>query len=451
MTGRFFDPGYGLKAREVARTLQAIGPLRFGIDDRFWAYEDGVWSPADALVHKRIVRLLDERYRPHHAQTVREVLRAELDPLEIAPVEMFINVYNGMIDWRHGELLPHNELYFSTVQLPVTYHPEAECKHFDAFLAESVAPDDIARVWEMIGYLMLSGNPLQRTFLLTGGGGNGKGVLLEVVKHLLGSSAIAAVPLHEFAISQFATAELFGKLANICGDIDAQFIESTARIKEITGEDTVKGERKFGQPFYFRPWCKMIFSANEIPAAADSSSGWTRRFEVVGFPNRPRYPDSTLKDRLTTTAELRGVAAHAVAALRVLMSRREFSHGAAAAAAHEQFRVINNKVLEWIAETCDYPNPTKWYDRRDLYKAYKRWDAEYGGGRPLGSKRFYGLLRQVEGMRETRHDGQFGFRGLRLRLDIAYGVALDGRDTDGGQDYSAPVLPPDDNQLDLGF
>lgn len=421
MSESYFDPAYGLKALKAARAVESFGPLRFGIDDRFWAYEEGVWSPANPLVHRRIVRLLGERYRPHHGQAVREVLRAELEQLEIAPVEAYINVYNGMVAWRTGELISHDQLYFSTVQLPVTFHPDAQCPQFDAFLAEAVAPDDIARVWEMIGYLMMSGNPLQRTFLLTGGGGNGKGVLLEVIKHLLGIAAIAAVPLHEFAISQFATAELFGKLANVCGDIDASFIESTARIKEITGEDTVKGERKFGQPFYFRPWCKMIFSANEIPAAADSSSGWTRRFEVINFPNRPLAPDPTLKDRLTSTQELRGVAAHGVAALRVLMGRRAFSHGAAALAAHEQFRVINNKVLEWIAETCDYPNPSKWYDRRELYKAYKRWDADYGGGRPLGSKRFYALLRQVEGMREVLHDGWHGFYGVRLKVDIAYG------------------------------
>jgi len=444
VSARFFDPGFGLKARAVAHAVQSLGPVRFGIDDRFWAYENGVWSPADTLVHKRIVRLLDERYRPHHGQTVREVLRAELEPLEIAPTESYINVYNGMVDWRHGEVMPHDPLYFSTVQLPVTYHPEAQCPQFDAFLRQVVAPDDIARVWELIGYLMMSGNPLQRTFLLTGGGGNGKGVLLDVIKHLLGSTAIAAVPLHEFAISQFATAELFGKLANICGDIDASFIESTARIKEITGEDTVKGERKFGQPFYFRPWCKMVFSANEIPAAADSSSGWTRRFEVIGFPNRPAHPDPTLKDRLSTTGELRGIAAKAIEALRALMSRREFSHGAAAAAAHEQFAVINNKVLEWIAEACDYPNHIKWYDRRELYKAYKRWDAEYGGGRPLGSKRFYALLRQVEGMREVLHDGWHGFYGLMLRSDIAYGHAIRLEpEVEVENGSPLPVEPPD--------
>lgn len=450
---RFFHPDYGLKAMAAAHEVVSQGPVMFGVDDRFWTYDNGVWSPDERLIRKRIVALLGDRYRPHHRVAIREVMSALVDEFQMAPVSTYINVYNGMIDWnaRGGpDRIPHDQRYLSSVQLPVSYVEGAQCPDFDAFLEQVVPPDDVQRVWEMLGYLMMSGNPLQRAFLLTGGGGNGKGVLLEVVKALLGEQNCAAVPMHEFAKSQFVTAELHGRLANVCGEIDSTYIESTARIKEIVGDDRMKGERKGKDPFYFKPWCKMIFSANEIPATADSSRGWSRRFEVINFPNQPR-PDPTLKERLIRTDSLRGIAAHAIDALRTLMARGEFSRGDAAVRAHLEFRMKNNKVLAWVNDEAELM-PGRFYGRQDLLHAFRRWDVHNNpAARPMGSNTFYERLRQIEGIREAKIKGNRGFYGLFLHRDMEY---IDGTPDDEEElPPTAPSLklPPDWTQPELGL
>jgi phage/plasmid-associated DNA primase len=157
----------------------------------------------------------------------------------------------------------------------------------------------------------------------------------------------------------------------------------------------------------------------------------------------------TLKHRVTTTAELRGIAAVAIDALRGLMERRTFTRGRSAVHAHEQFAEANSVVLRWIREDADWPNPSHWYDRRELYRAYKRWDGEYGGGRPLGSNKFYARLRQVEHMHEIRRQGLHGFVGLLLRRDIAYGHAVT-----AGPDLDDPVaeseIATEQQAFDLG-
>lgn len=427
----FFDPAYGLKAWAVAEAVESAGPLRRGTDGRFWAYDGGVWAPAGDVVHGRIVRLLRDRYRPHHKQAVVDVLLSELDVMHVRPAARFVNMVNGLVVWaddRGPTLIEHHPESDSTVQLAVEWDPDARCDEFERFLAEAVAPDDQLRVWQLIGYLMMSGNPLQRLFLFTGGGGNGKGVLLDVIRAILGPSNVANVPLHDFADNRFATAELVGKLANICGDIDTTFIEKTGLIKQLSGEDSIKAERKGEHPFHFDFFGKMLFSANAIPTAADSSAGWLRRWEIVNFPNAPAAPDIGLKRRLTAPESLRGIAARALRALPALMLKRAFSRGESAESAHKDFAERNNLILAWLAdeERGGYLDPSSWYPRKALYLPFRRWYAEDNpSGRVMGTQTFYERVRQIKAVRETTRNGTRGFAGIRLHVDTHTVTAAD--------------------------
>lgn len=436
---RFFNDD-GLRARAAAAAIVDAGPIRFGPDGHFWVYADGLWSPGEPVVHQRIVRLLDQRYRPAHGQTIRDVLRATVEAIEIAPVPSLINVENGMIDWNAPyapALVPHDAKHLSTVQLPWRWaEGPSSCADFDAFLDAAVAPDDIARVWELVGYLLMSGNPLQRMFLLTGGGGNGKGVLLAVIRALLGRRNVAAVALTDFVDNRFAAADVHGKLCNICGDIDTTFIEKTGKIKALSGEDEVRGERKNEHGFGFEWWGKAIFSANGVPTSADPSEGWLRRWEIVNFPNKPIKKDPGLKRRLTTRSSIEAIMIRAVLALRELMDRGEFSRGSAAESAHHTFAVRNNKLLAWIEDEA-YLDPSSFYPRKHLLARFRSWDNhENPGGRAMGSHLFYERLRQVDGVREVKVQGTYGFRGLRLLTD-AHVVQID----DDQDDQKVPLGP----------
>jgi putative DNA primase/helicase len=417
---RFFSPDYGLMAGRLADAVERGGPLLADNDDRIWVYEGGVWRPDAGDVRRRAVALLGERYRPAHYRTLTEVLGGSLERFEPAPVSGMINVRNGLLLWNGDpdpHLIEHNAECPSTVQLPVTWDPTAECPEFDAFLESAIPEDDRQRAWEVIGYLMMSGNPLQRLFLLSGSGGNGKGVFLNVVRALLGKPNMSAVPLQEFSDSQFATAELFGKLANVCGDIDATFIQNTGRIKELSGDDEMKGERKFGHPFYFRFWGKAIFSANAIPGASDSSRGWLRRWEVIEFPYTPTNPDPNLSKRVTTEEELAGIAVKAVDALRQMMRTRTFSTGESSEKSHQEFAEKANRVIRWINDPDS--NVTRGEDVFNkgtvLLRAFRAWEEEDSGSRnnATSSQRFHELARQA-GLTPVVKRGNRGFYGLRV-------------------------------------
>jgi putative DNA primase/helicase len=413
--------GDGLYAVKAARAVLEAGPLMVDAQGVFWVYADGVWRPDETgiEIRRRTVRLLGERYRPTHSRTVREVLSTLCERFEVGPASAVINFRNGMLRWAGDPdpvLVDHHPEFMSTVRVPLDWDPSATCPLFDEFLAAAVPADDLERAWQVLGYLLMSGNPLQRMFMLTGTGGNGKGVYLNVIHGLLGNDNTAAEPLHDLAETRFSAAELHGKLANICGDIDATFLQNTANIKKLCGDDRMKGEFKNERQFYFRFWGKAIFSANAIPGTSDSSRGWTRRWEVVPFPYAPTKPDPTLSDRIVAS-ELPGIAVRAIDALRSLMSAGEFSRGESADLAHSEFAEKANRVLRWINDPDSNVRPEidTWNKGTILLSAFRQWETydQGNGHKDIGSQRFNELARQA-GLTPSKRRGQRGYYGLHV-------------------------------------
>jgi putative DNA primase/helicase len=410
----------GLKALKASEEVLKLGPLRYGSDSQFWAYSGGVWSPGEDVVHGRIVRTLGDRYRPAHNNAIRDVTRALVDRIDCSPVPRFINFTNGLLDWRAPggpQLVAHSPDVPTTVQLTIPWDPKAECADFRAFLDDVIPADDLMRVWEVIGYMLLSGNPLHRAFLLAGGGRNGKGAFMRTLLSLMNPDNVSNVPLHDLSASRFATAQLFGKLANVCGDIDATYLENTGRLKEITGEDQVQAEHKFGQPFRFTAWCSMLFSANEIPGSADSSKGWVDRWEVIPFPKYVgNRVDKTLEPRMQTQASLQGIAAAAVSALRVLMDREAFRTTETAQAAKVEFQRKSNPLYTWIDERMTVTGEDGDFVKGQvLFEDFKVW-ADMVGMRDTGRTKFYARLKQLGdlGVTPVKRNGTDGYKGIKL-------------------------------------
>jgi putative DNA primase/helicase len=403
----------GLKAYEAAAYVTKLGPLAKDRAKEFWAYEGGVWRFRPEEVSDRVVAVLKNKYRNSHLTNIQTIVRSKAPVISFDPVPEVINCRNGMLDWRTGELKDHDPAAMSTVQLPWDWDPEAQCPAFHKFLEEVMEPDMVQMAWEFVGYMMYSGNPLQLAFMLHGKGRNGKGTLIRVLKALLGEENITAASLNSLSSNKFAVAELAGKLANLAGDIDATYQESTAQFKAITGEDVLYAERKFGHPFTFTSYAVPVFSANKIPGSADTSEGYRRRWVVLPFL---RYFSEEEKDPYLSAkllAELPGIAAHGVRALRVLMDRGRFEFGETALKAQDEFARAIDVVREWVDDACDR-DPDAWSTRAALYQSFKSWCAA-NGSKAMKAATFYERLDQA-GFRAASKKGQSrGYYGLFVR------------------------------------
>jgi putative DNA primase/helicase len=85
--------------------------------------------------------------------------------------------------------------------------------------------------------------------MLLGPGSNGKSVLLKLIVSLLGRDNVSSVTLQALSDDRFAKAQLFGKLANVAGDLDSKPVEKSGAFKMLTGEDVITAEAKYRQPF----------------------------------------------------------------------------------------------------------------------------------------------------------------------------------------------------------
>lgn len=405
----------GLLARDLAHDVMETVTCGLGsTDGRLYVYETGLWIPDDGRILATLTTILGNRYRKSHATNAIDIIRtSEIPRISCEPVPDHINVRNGMIDWRTRELLPYNPEYRSTVQLPVDYDPDAACPRFDQFLADVLPADCIAFMWELIAYTIYSGNPFHIAVLLYGKGRNGKGTLIRVLKRLLGERNVSSVTLYELVENRFRAACLYGKLANLAGDLDGRWLDNTATFKAMTGGDTIQGEFKYGAVFDFTPWALPFYSMNKPFSSADSSEGWWARWTVVPFPNSFYGRENRNLDReLQTGDELRGILARAVDALPALLARGRLQEPASVREAKKQFIASSDTLRHFVDENCEL-DPDAWVDRGKLYHAYST-HAHDNGSKVMSNREFYNRIEQIHGVQAHRKTGARGFKGIRL-------------------------------------
>jgi P4 family phage/plasmid primase-like protien len=403
----------GLNVQRLAVEIADGARLVLGHDGRLYRYLGGVYRPdGDTYVRVRTRELLGERCKRRHFDEVLAWFRAHYPAVGERPPARWINCTNGLLDWHTLQLHPHDPDVLSTVQIPVAWNPDAACPTIDRYLAEDLPADAIDFALEIMGYSTYCGNPFRKAILLLGVGRNGKTIFLGLVLALVGAENASAVPLQVFAENRFAPAELYLKLANVCGDLDARAIRRTDTFKMITGGDPVLAERKYGHPFKFAPFALPLFSANEAPISSDQSEAWFDRWIIVPFERRftEEEADPHLLDKLTTPSELEGLLVQAVHALRRLMTRGHFAIPDSVQQAGHRYRDRLDTVRAFVAEECTL-DPDAWTPRSQLYGTYRNW-AQEGGRLPVSAATFNDHLRRLDGIEEAGRKGIRGWSGI---------------------------------------
>lgn len=369
----------GKLAKKIANGL-AIGP-----DGDFWLYEGGVFRPAPHVVRNRMVEHLGNRYRSGLVTSVEDVLRAIGLPVLPSSPEYgswyeWINLKNGMYNWKTDHFEAHNPRFMSTVQLPIEYDRNAKCPAFNSWLDEVVPGDMNELMWEVTGYILMTGNPKQTAILLHGPEGTGKSTKMRVWECLLGRENISAQSLKSLTENRFAASSLFMKTANILGDIDASYMRDSSLFKAITGGDTFTAERKYKDGFEFRPFAVPIFSANKTWQSLDDTGGYFRRWVVLPFTQK--VDRSKPFDERDLYAESAGIFNRAMGALRELKARGEFDIRGTAREAREKFEEDSDPLRFWLSEDksiqADRGNESYRVNRTHLHTQYMLWCKDNG-------------------------------------------------------------------------
>lgn len=294
-------------------------------------YEKGVYRPNGTPHIKEMVeRAVDGKNIT--GKTVSEVLGhiqrrtyINRDEFDVGDNEVLLK--NGVLNTENFEFTKHDPERYFLLQVPVKYDTDADCPKFKNFL-EEVLPNKIERdtIIELFGYCLVKNYSIQKWFMFLGEGSNGKGTLLSTLRTFLGAENISAVELQEFE-KPFSIAELYGRLANIVGDLSAKELYHSGRLKSLTGGDLLLAEKKFQNPFNFVNHAKLIYSANELPKTFDGTMAFWRRVMLINF-TETFTNDGDIKDlwkEFTTEEEMSGILNLAIEGIQRLKDNQKFT------------------------------------------------------------------------------------------------------------------------------
>lgn len=377
-----------------------------GVEGDIYEYRDGVYVRDENVVTRRVAAALGAKY----STTVLSHVHAHLLNIELPEVGLpdlpsgylpYIVLENGIYWWQDDKLEDHSSALGALTKLPIKHDPIAKPHSFLEWLGQVLGDDaELHRhMWEVLGYLLMTGNPLQKIFLLYGEGGNGKGTMLRVLRRLLGRANYSSISMHQLVDDRFATSGLYGKTANISGDLSSRFLSDPQILKEITGGDSISASRKFGHSFEFVPYAVPIFASNEFFRTSDNSIGWRRRWEVIDFVQK--VDNGNPFDEQLLFDDAAGIFNYAMEGLRRLMLRGKFAPPEAAREATTRLHDAADPLMLWLDEDeAVTQGPDQSSPSADVYKRYSGW-CRRNGYTPLASGPLGQRLKQL-GITRTR-------------------------------------------------
>lgn len=426
------DPNRKYTVSELADTLRVnrnfiTSPIDSGgVGVQLMLYSDGVYKPNGADVARRMSdKILGKTSRPDTINSIVELIkeRTKISDEFLNPrAQELVNTINGMYSWKEEKLYPHSAELLSTFQLNAVYDPEAVSGVLDTFLSQVLRPEDVLLMEEILGYLMIPTTKYQKAFMFVGEAANGKSTLLHMLSAFISEGNISRLSLQQLEDSPFSAAELQGKLINVYADIPAVKLEKSDVFKSIVSGDTIKAERKYGQPFILRTAARLMFSANEFPRSADSSAAYFRRWIIVNFPNRfeGKSADPDLSKKLTHPRVMSALLNRALTGLKRLEDQGHFSETESSAMQAEKYKTENNSSYAFIRDCLEKAPVKSVIPKSALFERYQHWCTENGIKFGESTQKFNKTIELALGVKEVR----IGEKKIRNWAGVAFQGAM---------------------------
>jgi len=210
-------------------------------------------------------------------------------PLDSHPY--LLNLKNGTIDLKTGELQEHDPADYITKLAPVEYKPDASCPKWKDFLNRAFEdfPAGITYLQKILGYAMTSDVSEKCFFIFYGpDGSNGKSMLINVVRAILGADyriQIAAESLTVNRVSAIRSdiARLMGFRFGTTSETNEAIRFNEAMIKSLTGSDPMTARKLYQNDIEFTPELKLFIATNARPHFNLSDPAMMSRVVIIPF------------------------------------------------------------------------------------------------------------------------------------------------------------------------
>jgi len=401
-----------------------------------WHSHSGYWrGVTDALIGRRAVlpaikQALDDEETSCLVGAVTNLMRVKVAASHLPGSVLtphVINTANCELHYENDGWVrkPHDKSMFRTAATPYSYDPMATCPIWDKSVRQMLAgfPDVEAQVVlleAMIGLtLTTSASTFEKFIYLYGPGGNGKSVILAVVKAVVGANACSAVQMSEMD-NRFQLASMHGKLANLITEVGVNDVLPDDVIKSLVSGETKTVEHKNKPPFEMESTATLWFAANHQAAVRDYSDAFFQRAIVFHLPHTFRgtkNEDLTLKHRIVFEAQ--GIFNRALAAYTNIL-RDGIILPASVVENVRTWRREADQVLEF-AEDALVIKPNGGVTQSELYNTYLEWCQRVKGNKRhmMGQKALNRRLERIEGVAITGQRGS-GNKAMARGIDLKH-------------------------------
>lgn len=327
------------------------------INGQLHVYKDGIYTAGYRNIEYMMLKAYPQMKDAQRKEVLKyiEVMCPDNEPTADANLIAFKNgVYNIATDVM-SDFSPDVVI---TNQIPWNYDPNSYSEVADTTLNKMACQDPQIRqlLNECIGYCFFRRNELSVSMFLTGEKANGKSTFLQMLQDVLGVQNVSALGLEEMD-ERFAPVTMFGKLANIGDDISDDFLrgKAIAHFKKVVSGNMVKAENKGQDLFFYKPFVKLIFSANQIPRMKDRTGAVLRRMVIIPFDatfskSDPDY-DPYIAWKLKDQSVMEYLVKIGVDGLKQILTNRAFTQSKKVDDELKEYTEYNNPVLLFLGDT----------------------------------------------------------------------------------------------------
>lgn len=339
-----------------------------------------------------------------------------------------LNVANGILDLRTGQLYDHHPAAMLTYCLDVAWDPASRCPKYSALLHRSVGGFDetYTALVKALGYSLIGENPFNKIIFLNGPPANGKTALLRVLSTVLGALAHPAEPtlVSKTRDGRNAREEhsIRGIRAITISETSSGIHIDEAQLKRLTGESEITTHQHYSvsKNRTAVTWL-IIFATNHMPSILHLDAGLLRRIIVI--PMGPTIPEAERDDTMVAqicAEEASGVLALLVWGCQAALAEKfhESTLPTGVLAETAQYVSDQDTIEVWLSEraVCDLP----WSANGDrpkeqpavLWTSYHKY---YGPTPHLNRTEFLAGLNGRHGIERTQDKRWFS--GISLHDD----------------------------------
>lgn len=336
-----------------------------------------------------------------------------------------LNVENGTINLRTGQLQPHRQEDLITKLAPVEYDPKAECPKWDRFIADIMGDDPslMGYLQDLAGY-SLTGNTREQCFFFAyGKGANGKSTFINVMRHLMGDYAQQA------DFDSFLTSKSDRIRSDLVRMRGARFIAAveaagnrsldSSVVKRLTGGDAIVARKLYEGEQEFTPSHKLFLAANHKPVVDEQTEGFWRKVRLIPFvitiPKPNRIGDY---DKILIAEELPGILNWALRGCE-RWQRRGLRNPKAIAKSTKSYQEESDLLGEFIVKRC-ISDPNSWIEQSEMYRTFVDHWTESRGPRsmPISMQWFNRLFSERPDVTLVKRGGLRGWKGIALTFKV---------------------------------